>query len=469
MKNKLLLLLSCVALLMASCTSKPEAPSEKEVMAEKVKTAFVKGWNAYMNYAKGMDAVNPIAEKGHNWYSHSLLMTPVDAYSTMHLMGLDSLKDQAKEMIFNDLTFDLDMEVQQFEIAIRLVGGLLSAYQLDDDPRFLDLAKDLGDRLMPVFDTPTGIPYRMVNLRTGEISGNGTNPCEVGCMMLEYGLLSKLTGDPKYYDLSKKGVQAVFDRRGKTGLVGSQISCDTGEWTDTQAHISGGIDAFYEYLLKAYILFGDEDFKDMWEVSYNAINEHLGHDAPTGYWIGRADMNTGEMMHTYFGALDCFWGGCLILEGDNERAEKLQKSIFKMWQLHGIEPESIDYSTMEVLSPYYMIRPEAIEAAYYNYAATGKDEYYQMGKTMFESIEKYCQVDNGYVHVQDVRTKEHWDTLESFFFAETMKYCYLFFAPEGTFSFDDWVLNSEAHPIRNTWDKDWKGGRYKMTRPAAQN
>ncbi|MFI3294980.1 MAG: glycoside hydrolase family 47 protein [Rikenellaceae bacterium] len=468
MKLKTLLtpaLLGAVLLLTPSC-SKSEQPTPQQQMAERVKTAFVKGWDAYMNYAKGQDAVNPIAQKGHNWYSHSLLMTPVDALSTMHLMGLDSCKAQAKELIFDQLTFDLDMEVQQFEIAIRLVGGLLSAYQLDGDPRFLELATDLGDRLMPVFDTPTGIPYRMVNLRTGEISGSTTNPCEVGCMMLEYGTLSKLTGDPKYYDLCKRGIQAVYERRGATGLVAGSINCDTGEWNDSLAHISGGIDAYYEYLLKAYILFGDPDFKVMWDESYNAINKYLGDDTPTGYWIGRADMNSGEIKQTYFGALDCFWGGCLVLEGDNERAQKLQSSIFKMWQLKGLEPESIDYSTMEILSSYYMIRPEAIESTYYNWVATARDEYYQQGKTMFEAIEKYCQVENGYVHVQDVNTMEKWDTLESFFFAETMKYCYLFFAPEGTFSFGDYVLNSEAHPLKNTWDKNWAGGRYKMTVPA---
>lgn len=462
-KNRILI---CLILLIAMpiASANDNLKKEKKEYAERVKTAFMKGWNAYKNYAWGLDAVNPISKKGHNWYSEPLLMTPVDAYSTMCLMNLKEAKKEAKELIFSKLNFDKDMEVQQFEIAIRLVGGLLSAYQLDGDKRFLDLAKDLGDRLMPVFDSPTGIPYRMVNLRTGKISGNTTNPCEVGCMLLEYGTLSKLTGNPEYYDKCKKGIVEVFNRRGKTGLVGARISCDTGEWLDKNTHISGGIDAFYEYLLKGYILFGDEDLLEMWKTSVAGVNKYLGEDTPNGYWIGMADMNTGKRTGTMFGALDCFWNGCLILDGDNERAEKLQESIFKMWTLHGIEPERIDYSNMKVVSPYYMARPEAIESTYYVWKATGNDKYYQQGKTMFESIEKYCQLDNGYCQLKDVRTKEKWDTLESFFFAETMKYCYLFFAPEKTFSFDKYVLNSEAHPLKNTWDKNWKGGRYKMTK-----
>ena len=453
-------ILWCVFLLWISgCALASNA--ERKEYADRVKAAFVKGWGAYMNYAYGMDAVNPIAKRGHNWYEETLLMTPVDAYSTMCLMGLEKEKTEARNLIFERLDFNKDMYVQQFEIAIRIVGGLVSAYQLDGDKRFLDLAVDLGDRLMPVFDTPTGIPYRMVNLKTGKIEGNVTNPCEVGSMLLEYGMLSKLTGNPKYYNACKKGIVEVYKRRGKTGLVGGGINCDTGEWTDTKAHIRGGIDAFYEYLLKGYILFGDQDLKAMWEQSLSSVNKYLEENTDNGYWIGEADMNTGERTATVFGALDCFWNGCLVLEGELERAKKLQESIYKMWTLYGIEPESINYKTMEVLSPYYMIRPEAIEATYYVWKATGDEKYYEMGKVMFESIEKYCQVENGYVQLKDVRTKETWDTLESFFFAETMKYCYLFFAPESVFSFKNYVLNTEAHPQKNTWDKDWKGD-YKM-------
>ena len=463
MKRFILFFTALCIFCLGSCTQKKSSKEEKEKQeyAERVKTAFLKGWNAYTTYAYGMDAVNPIAQKGHNWYAEPLLMTPVDAYSTMCIMGLDSVRQQAKELILTKLNFDKDMQVQQFEIAIRLIGGLVSSYQLDGDKRFLDLAVDLGNRLLPVFDTPTGIPYRMINLKTGEKSGNITNPCEVGSMLVEYGMLSKLTGDDKYYNACKRGVKALYERRGKTGLMGSQINCDTGEWLDTRAHIRGGIDAYYEYLLKGYILFGDEELKEMWQNSLTAINTYLVDDSEKGYWMGEADMNTGERTATVFGALDCFWNGCLILEGETERAKMLQESIYKLWTLHGIEPESIDYTTMEVKDAVYLIRPEAIEATYYVWKATNDKKYYKMGKMMFESIEKYCQVDNGYTQLRDVRTKEKWDTLESFFFAETMKYCYLFFAPEDAFNFKDYVLNTEAHPMKNTWSEGWRGD-YKM-------
>lgn len=422
---------------------------EKAEYAARVKDVFSAAWSSYMKYAYGMDAVNPISGKGHNWYSEPLLMTPVDAYSTMCIMGLEKEKNEAKELIFNNLDFDKDMNIQQFEIAIRMLGGLISAYQLDGDVSFLELAEDLGKRMLPVFDSPTGIPYRYVNLRTGAVSGEVTNPCEVGSMLLEYGMLSELTGDPVYYEKCKRGVVAVFERRDKnTDLIGSWIDIRTGEWTDGSSHISGGIDAYYEYLLKGWLLFGDSDLKDMWEVCKAAIDKYLADERNTGFWYGRADMKTGKRTGTSFCALDCFYGAVLCLDGDIETAEKLQASIYKMWTLFGVEPETLDYVTMSVGAPFYMARPEAIESTYYNWIFTGDDKYYEQGKVMFESIEKYCRTENGYYsHISDVRTMEKWDTLESFFFAETMKYCYLFFAPDKSFDLRKCVLNTEAHPF----------------------
>jgi len=56
--------------------------------------------------------------------------------------------------------------------AFRVVGGLLSAYDLSGDKMFLEKAKDIADRLLPAWNTPTGIPYNIINLR----NGNAHNP-----------------------------------------------------------------------------------------------------------------------------------------------------------------------------------------------------------------------------------------------------------------------------------------------------
>jgi mannosidase alpha-like ER degradation enhancer 2 len=74
-----------------------------------------------------------------------------------------------------------------------------------------------------------------------------------------------------------------------------------------------------------------------------------------------------------------------------------------------------------------------------------------MGRTIFESLVKYCRTEAGYAAMKDVRTEEQKDNMESFFFAETLKYSYLLFAPEKTLDFNKVVFNTEAHPVRKTW------------------
>src|SRR5207237_7030414 len=94
-------------------------------------------------------------------------MTPVDALDTMILMRLKDEAKATREYIATHLSFDKDIEVQNFEITIRLLGGLLSSYEMTGDKRLLMLAEDLGNRLLPVFESPTGLPYRYVILIMG--------------------------------------------------------------------------------------------------------------------------------------------------------------------------------------------------------------------------------------------------------------------------------------------------------------
>jgi mannosidase alpha-like ER degradation enhancer 2 len=424
----------------------------KTEYSEKVKQAFLHSWNAYKKYAWGHDQLKPLTKTFRDWYDESLLMTPVDAFDTMILMGFTDEANETKELIFNKLSFDKNISVQNFEITIRLLGGLISAYQLDGDERFLDLAEDLGNSLLPVFNSKTGMPYRYVNLQNGELRDSINNPAEIGTLMLEFGMLSKLTGNDKFYNKVKNAITEVYNRRSKIGLVGTQINVETGEWTNTDSHISGMIDSYYEYLIKSYLLFGDTDFKNMYDESISAVNKYLLDSASTGLWYTHADMNTGEKTQTVFGALDAFMPAMLILGEDLKTAEQIQESCYKMWTHFGIEPEEIDYATFEVTAPYYILRPENIESAFYLYRTTKNPKYLEMGKTFFESIVKYCKVDEGFASLKSVMSKEKNDSMESFFLAETLKYLYLIFAPEETLDLQKNVFNTEAHPLKKLID-----------------
>lgn len=421
------------------------------VTAEMVKKEFLHVWNGYKKYAGGHDALKPLSKQPHDWYGSSLCMTPVDAYDTMILMGLKTEAAKAKQLILDSLSFDRNIEVQAFETTIRLLGGLLSAYQLDGDKRFLVLAEDLGRRLLPIYNTPTGMPYRFVHLQTGKIRDSLNNPAEIGTALLEFGTLSKLTGNPIYYSKAKNALVQLYNRRSSIGLVGTWINVETGEWTDKTSHIGGAIDSYYEYLIKAWLLFGDRDCKTMWDASITAINSYVADTTHDRLWYGQVDMETGKRIGTTFGSLEAFFPAVLCLSGDIERAKSLEESCFTMWNLYGIEPEEIDYSTMKVTLKRYYLRPEIIESSYYLQHFTHEEKYQRMGETFFNSLVKYCRTDDAYAMLDDVVTKEKSDWMESFFFAETLKYLYLLFAPEETLPFDRVIFNTEAHPIRKTW------------------
>jgi ER degradation enhancer, mannosidase alpha-like 2 len=420
-------------------------------MAERVRQEFLHAWNGYKRYAWGHDELKPLSKGYRDWYGTSLYMTAVDALDTMILMGLDEEATKTREFIAKNLSFDRDIYVKNFEITIRMLGSLLSSYQLTGDKRLLALAEDIGNRLLPAFNSPTGMPYVFVNLKTGAVRGTVTNPAEIGTLLLEFGTLSKLTGKAIYYDKAKRALVELHNRRSPIGLVGSGINAETGAWTDPASHISGLIDSYYEYLLKAWLLFGDKDCERMWRSSIAAVNKYVADETRTGLWYGYVDMNTGKRVATHFGALDAFFPGVLALSGDLERAQRLQDSAYRMWTTFGIEPEELDYSTMKIVHPGYPLRPEIIESAYYLHYSIRDPRYQKMGRTFFESLVKYSRTDAGYAALSNVETKAKADRMESFFLAETLKYLYLLFAPREMVNLDKVVFNTEAHPLRRTW------------------
>jgi mannosidase alpha-like ER degradation enhancer 2 len=485
--------LKLIVLLLIFVLSAPfvrsQEPINKAELAKQVRAEFLHAWNGYKKYAWGHDDLKPLSKSFHDWHKEPLLMTPVDALDTMILMGLKDEANSTREHIAKNLSFDKDFDVQNFEITIRLLGGLLSSYQLTGDKRLLNLAEDLGNRLLPVFASPTGLPYRYVNLRTGKVRGNVTNPAEAGTLLIEFGTLSKLTHKPIFYEKAKRALVEIYNRRSPIGLVGTWINVETGKWTNPDSHISGAIDSYYEYLLKCAVLFDDQDCRRIWNESIVAINRYL-RDETKGrmkpeLWYGHADMNTGKRTAATYGALDAFFPAVLAMSGDLNRASLLQESSYKMWMKHGIEPEEFNYQTMEVVSPGYPLRPEIVESTYYlyHYAMLGArtsrpqsarpfrrgtrpsqaaqvpplnesskkldaEHYQEMGAMMFQDFVKYCRTEAGYAALKSVITKEKNDSMQSFLFAETFKYFYLLFAAPRTLDFDRVIFNTEAHPVR---------------------
>jgi mannosyl-oligosaccharide alpha-1,2-mannosidase len=124
-----------------------------------------------------------------------------------------------------------------FETVIRYLGGLLSAYALSHDPILLARADDLGTALLPVFDTPSGLPSYAVNPVSGKTvsgwTGGNTILSEALSCQLEYKYLAYLTGRTQYYATVEKVMDRVYTANfsHSRGLLPTMFSTKSGEPT----------------------------------------------------------------------------------------------------------------------------------------------------------------------------------------------------------------------------------------------
>jgi hypothetical protein len=337
--------------------------------------------------------------------------------------------------------------VKTFEVNIRILGGLMAMYEMSGDVQVLNRAKDFGDRLLPAFNSPTGIPYYYVNLKTGETKGAEVNLAEGGTYLLEMGMLSRYTGNLVYYMKAKDAVKAIFSRSSRWGLLGERINVETGEWTDPRSHIGCCIDSYFEYLYKGWVLFGDEELKRMWGKSIIPIQSLIADPVGDLLWYSQVNMETGEKMSTTVTLYDAYFPAVLALSGDLDRAARNQAAFHGLWMKNGLEPMVYDYKADQILNASYDLNPEIIESAYYLYYFTKEVKYKEMARQYFNDLMAYCRTDVAFTCIEDVTTKKQKDHMETFFLAETMKYLYLVFANPPGINPDKCVFSTEAHPF----------------------
>ncbi len=432
-------------------TTTPPVDTTYLRLAEEVRQETLRSWKAYRQYAWGHDALKPLTKSAEDWYEHPLFIAPIDAYSTLKLMGFDAEAKEIEDYVVDSLNWDKDVNAKVFEVDIRILGGLLGMYELSGNPKVLARTVDFADRLLPAFNTGTGIPTYNVNLRTGRTSGDTVNVAEAGTNILELGILSYYTKDPKYYAAGKRATMAIHARRSKLGLPGTDINVQTGEWTNRNASICAGVDSYYEYLYKTYQLFGDSTIGRIWNEAIGSVNTHLAEEQDSLLWYGRVNMDDASRTSDVITLYDAFFPALLVLSGDTARAERMQHTYDHVWRLHGLEPTAYDYGKHEVRAGDYDLNPEIIESAYYLYHFTDKPIYREMAAQYWSDINKHCRTDVAFTSIEDVRTMKQKDYMPTFFFAETMKYFYLVFSEgKGAFNLDEHVFNTEAHPFRRS-------------------
>lgn len=428
------------------------------VIRDEVVEMFDHAFQGYMRYAFPMDDLRPISCTGSNSQG-GIALTLLDSLDMLFLLKRGKDLRKAVLYISKSIDFNVDVRVHVFEVTIRALGGLLSGHVLlSRDSRMvpwyrgelLDKAVSLADRLLPAFDTPTGVPLSWINLRKGQLRGDTRITCTAcaGTMLLEFGVLSRLTNNPIYEEKAKNAVMYLYNKRSVKGLLGNTFHVDKGEWVRRHSGIGAGIDSYYEYLLKAYLSFGDQEYLDMFTDVYASIQAYasLSEGVNGMVWPVDIHMTSGRIINPYVSALGAFWPGLQSLSGQFEDADKLYwhwnmvANKFK-WIPEAFSP---DLSSTHPQLKYYPLRPEYIESGYVLYSDTKNPTYLVSTAAFYENMMNTTKTGCGFASISDVNSGRLEDSMESFFLSETIKYLYLMYSGADDI-IDNFVLSTEAH------------------------
>jgi len=444
--------------------------------ALEVREAFLHAWKGYTRYAWGRDELRPLSRTGTNPYG-GLGMSILDSLTTLLLFDLSTEFEHAMEFVRRHLVFGAeDPQVSVFELTIRALGGLLGAHSLSGRHSLLRRARELAERLLPTFNTTSGLPLHSWNLRRWEDVAT-SNPCilsEVGSIQVEWRHLSVQTGDVQFQMLADRAFAAI-QAGGVKGILPVHLTPPhhvPPRPIESKFSVGGRADSYYEYLLKQWIQTGDNYFKDLF---FDVMRELpvliRPSTGPGPYRIIEIDgfgQVRWKMEH-----LSCFVPGTIALalltlpEEDLSQhraqwfalAEGITASCVEMWTStpSGLAPEHVHVNhdwprgPLEVPEEgkHSLLRPETVESLFYMFVLTRDEKYRRWGEQIFSAIWTHGRLPSGFATVADVRVVPtvKVDEMHSFLLAETFKYLYLLFSPPGTLDISRYVMNTEGHPL----------------------
>lgn len=488
---------------------------------DKIRELFYHGYSHYMQYAYPSGEIRPISCVSHEFDLVPLpALTLLDSLDTLLLFQnhTEFARSVERLRLLYDTGFDFDETVSVFETNIRILGGLLSAHQLailpqhshrvpqdvvwdntnretilesygpdtcdmefnsttvfwEYDNLLLELAVDLGNRLLPAFDTPTGIPYGTVHLQTGVPEGETpvASLAGAGTLCLEFTLLSELTGNPSYGSAARLAMRALFARRSSLDLFGKHIDTASGQWTETLSGIGSNSDSYLEYLAKHYFLFHDDDFWTMLKTSYAGVYN----ESRLGEWYVDVDMNYGISSgngRTVLESLAAFYPGLQVLLGEYTPASRSLNSYLLVREILGFLPERFHYGAWNIDrgagAAKHPLRPELLESVYWMHRSTKNDGWAWAADFALHQLESVTKTTCGFASLNEVHPHQTgkvgggddiklMDEMPSFFLSETLKYLYLTFDDDNVMHTDDrqWIFTTEAHPIHRPKPKGYR-------------
>ncbi|KAF9983310.1 hypothetical protein BGZ65_001931 [Modicella reniformis] len=447
---------------------------EREKRLKAVRDGFAHAWSGYKKHAWGHDEVRPVSggyqDRFNGWGA-----TMIDSLDTLVIMGFNKEFDEALDWVKTsfDMTKQPTAQVQFFETIIRYLGGLLSAYDLTGEKVLLDKAEELGNYMLNAFQN-RNFPAGRVAVQESANHSPVYNfvLAEVGSIQLEFSRLSMLTGKPIY----DQKAQRVFEVLGTAtselpGLLPAYVQDkERQHYSSFRSTVGGMIDSYYEYLLKEWILLDGKplQYRQTFEQAVDSMEKYMVMMPDNGskdYAIMGSVNSASKSVDPDMEHLACFIAGSLAMGSkyfdrpkDMVVARQVAEGCYLGYHhsVTGIGPEAMKfdngrdgktfvarsdtfYSRSKSRSE-YILRP----APPINLLTTGF-------MLSIQSLERSCRTDIAYSGLRDVNQPRSYDNkMESFFLAETLKYLYLMFTTPDVISLDDFVLNTEAHPIRRS-------------------
>ena len=423
-------------------------------VAADVRNELLHTWNSYRRFAWGHDQLLPVSGGFSEFFDddHPVGLSIVEALDTLFFMGLDGELARGVAWVRDHLDFHaINQPVQIFETNIRMVGGLLSGYLCTGERVLLEKARDIADVLLPAFErSPTGAPYRFVVPSTGQLSGTQNVLAEIGTIIAEFGTLSRLVHDDRYYNAAKRAQKAVFDRRSALDLVGTALDIETGAWLDNTASVNPPVDSFFEYLFDAWDLFGDREIKRWYDTLTAAVIRFERETFAGHTWFRRVDKDTGAVLDRATSELTSFYAGLLAQSGHLGVGTAYFDSWTSLLDRFTLLPEGFDYSTLTVTGPGNQLRPEYVDSAFNLWLVTGREVYRERAFEYYLRQKKASRVANGWTIVTDVTTTPptQGDLTSGYWWSEQMKYWYLMFSGTGRFDYRNNYLSTEGNVFR---------------------
>ncbi|XP_037626011.1 ER degradation-enhancing alpha-mannosidase-like protein 3 isoform X2 [Sebastes umbrosus] len=447
---------------------------EKQRLRNQVVEMFDHAYQNYMDHAYPADELMPLTCRGRvrglepsrgdvDDALGKFSLTLIDTLDTLVLLNKTTEFEAAVRRVLSDVRLDNDIVVSVFETNIRVLGGLLGGHSMAVmlkeggqhmqwyQDELLHMAKELGFRLLPAFNTSSGLPYPRVNLKYGvrgpeTRTGTETDTCTAcaGTIILEFAALSRFTGEPVFEAHARRALDFLWEKRQRnSNLVGTTINIHSGEWVRRDSGVGAGIDSYYEYLLKAYILLGDDLFLERFNIHYASIMKYISQPPLL------LDVHIHKPLlpaRTWMDSLLAFFPGLQVLKGDIRPAIETHEMLYQVTKKHNFLPEAFT-TDFRVHWAQHPLRPEFAESTYFLYKATGDPYYLEAGRTILDNLNRFARVPCGFAAMKDVRTGSHEDRMDSFFLAEMFKYLFLLFADAEDLPFDveDYVFTTEAH------------------------